>query len=233
MRDKVDHMTRSVILVPSRTRPQRFAKAIDSLRHHSTVSDIVACLDEDDNALYPRIQGIKYEIGPKPEQLGVNEKLNRMANKYMDEYDYILWAADDTTVMTPGWDENLINAIKDVPMGISYPDDLAQRENLPSNGTCFDSNIVRTLGYLAPPELLHLYIDNFWKLLGTIMGTLRYCPEVILEHHHYAVHKAPVDPLYSAINSPWMYEREKNAFIMYRMTNLSNDITKLKKAINK
>ena len=78
-------MTRSVILVPSRTRPKRFVRAVDSLRYHSTVSDIVACLDEDDHALYPRMQGIKYEIGPKPEQLGVNEKLNRMANNYIEE----------------------------------------------------------------------------------------------------------------------------------------------------
>jgi hypothetical protein len=118
-------------------------------------------------------------------------------------------------------------------MGISYPDDLAQSARLPSNGTCFDSNIVRTLGYLAPPELLHLYIDNFWKLLGDFMGTLRYCPEVILEHHHYAVRKAPSDDLYAAINSPWMYERERNAFAKYKMTNFESDITKLKEAINK
>jgi hypothetical protein len=118
-------------------------------------------------------------------------------------------------------------------MGISYPDDLAQRERLPSNGTCFDSNIVRTLGYLAPPELLHLYIDNFWKLLGDFMQTLRYCPDVVLEHHHYAVRKTNSDPLYEAINSPWMYAREREAFAKYKITNFGNDVKKLKEAINK
>ena len=65
------------------------------------------------------------------------------------------------------------------------------------------------------------------------MQTLRYCPEVVLEHHHYAVRKAPVDDLYSAINSPWMYERDRNALARYKMTNFQSDITKLKEAINK
>ena len=43
----------------------------------------------------------------------------------------------------------------------------------------------------------------------------------------------PSDDLYAAINSPWMYERERNAFAKCKMTNFQSDITKLKEVINK
>lgn len=226
-------MQRSVIFVPSRNRPQRFVTAVSSILQHTSHSDIIACLDEDDHFLYPRMQGVQYAIGPKPIKLGLNEKLNRMARNYMNDYDYILWAADDTVVCTPNWDEKLIAAIKKVPMGISYPDDVIQREKLPSNGTCFDSSIVKALGYLAPPKLLHLYIDDFWKLLGDSLETLRYCPDVVVKHEHFIVDKSKFDFLYQETNSQERFMLDEQTFIEYQLVDFGNNVKKLKEAINK
>ena len=225
-------MSKSVILLPSRSRAHRIDECLDSLLEHSTVSDIIVCLDEDDHESYTKRDGIIYDIGPAPKRIGLNEKLNRMIPKIIDKYDYILWAADDTVAVTHGWDELLIAAIKDVPLGISYPNDLFQSKRLPSNGTCFDSNIIKVLGYFAPPTLFHLYMDNFWKLLGEELGTLRYCDDVILEHNHFVNKKAPLDKTYASINSQQMYSMDSQAYQIYANHHLAADVKKLRESLN-
>ena len=200
---------------------------MDSIMAHTSVSDVFVALDEDDEHNYIRYKNVNYVIGPRPARLGVNEKLNRVANQLKDNYDYVMWAADDTVVLTPEWDRLLVEAIEDVPNGISYPDDLLQGERLPSNGTCFDTSIIRKLGYLAPPTLLHLYIDNYWKRLGEMLGTLRYCENVKLEHNHYVNKKAPVDSLYESVNAQWMYEHDRTQLALYYANQFGQDLARL------
>jgi hypothetical protein len=220
-------MNKSVILLPSRGRSHRIDECLESLLENTVASDIIICLDEDDAASYTRVDGVEYHIGPKPTRIGLNEKLNRMLPLIVDKYDYIMWAADDTVAKTPGWDARLVAAIQNIPLGISYPNDLLQGKNLPSNGTCFDSRIPRALGYLAPPTLFHLYMDNFWRLLGTELGTLVYCEDVILEHNHYVNKKAPTDNTYKTINSQEMYSLDSSAFNDYKDNLLTRDLARL------
>ena len=220
-------MNKSVILLPSRGRSHRIDECLESLLENTVASDIIVCLDEDDAASYTRVDGVEYHIGPKPTRIGLNEKLNRMLPLIVDKYDYIMWAADDTVAKTPGWDARLVAAIQNIPLGISYPNDLLQGKNLPSNGTCFDSRIPRALGYLAPPTLFHLYMDNFWRLLGTELGTLVYCEDIILEHNHYVNKKAPTDNTYKTINSQEMYSLDSSAFNDYKDNLLTRDLARL------
>jgi glycosyltransferase involved in cell wall biosynthesis len=220
-------MNKSVILLPSRGRSHRIDECLESLLENTVASDIIVCLDEDDAASYSRVDGVEYHIGPKPTRIGLNEKLNRMLPLIVDKYDYIMWAADDTVAKTPGWDARLVAAIENIPLGISYPNDLLQGKNLPSNGTCFDSRIPRALGYLAPPTLFHLYMDNFWRLLGTELGTLVYCEDIILEHNHYVNKKAPTDNTYKTINSQEMYSLDSSAFNDYKDNLLTRDLARL------
>jgi hypothetical protein len=226
-------MNKSVILLPSRGRSHRIDECLESLLENTVASDIIVCLDEDDAASYSRVDGVEYHIGPKPTRIGLNEKLNRMLPLIVDKYDYIMWAADDTVAKTPGWDARLVAAIQNIPLGISYPNDLLQGKNLPSNGTCFDSRIPRALGYLAPPTLFHLYMDNFWRLLGTELGTLVYCEDVILEHNHYVNKKAPTDNTYKTINSQEMYSLDSSAFNDYKDNLLTRDLARLHASLEK
>lgn len=200
---------------------------MEKLLSKTKTSDVIVALDEDDHETYTRYENVRYVIGPKPIKLGVNEKLNRIANLVKDDYDYIMWASDDIIVQTEGWDTLLVEAIKNVPNGISFPDDLLRREKLPSNGTCFDSNIVRKLGYLAPPVLLHLFIDNFWKMLGETLKTLRYCPNVVVDHQHYSNGKSEKDFIYQEVNADWMYEHDRTNLALYRANEFSHDLRKL------
>ena len=224
-------MNKSVILLPSRGRSHRIDECLESLLENTVASDIIVCLDEDDAHSYNRVDGVEYHVGPKPTRIGLNEKLNRMLPLIADKYDYIMWEADDTFAKTKGWDARRAAAIQNVPLGISYPNDLFQGKNLPSNGTCFDSRIPRVLGYLAPPTLFHLYMDNFWRLLGTELGTLVYCEDVILEHNHFVNNKAPVDNTYKTINSQQMYSLDSSAFNDYKDNLLTRDLARLRASL--
>ena len=221
---------KAVVVLPSRGRPERLTKALDSvIKNSSPDLDIVVAIDQDEKDFYPRVEGVTYDIGPTPTTIGVNAKLNRLANKYKDSYDYFLWVADDSVILTKKWDKLLIKEISKIRHGISHPYETSQDvRKLPSNGTCFDLSIVRTLGYLAPPSLLHLYIDNFWQLIGTELGTLRYTPKVELDHQHFTNNKSVWDSQYAKTNSQQRYDRERDMYEIYKNHQLKIDLAKLR-----
>jgi len=221
---------KSVVVLPSRSRPENLSRTLESVLEKTASSDILVAIDEDQQDLYTsRLEGVIYDIGPAPQHIGVNAKLNRLANQLKDEYDYLLWAADDTLIKTNKWDTLLIKAISDIRYGISHPEENTHDQRLlPSNGTCFDLRIVRTLGYLAPPTLKHLYIDNFWKRLGTDLGSIRFVPKVKIDHIHFTKDINLFDPLYAATNSRNRYEQDKQSFDIYLDHQLKHDLAKLR-----
>ena len=113
---------KAVVVLPSRGRPERLTKALDSvIKNSSPDLDIVVAIDHDEKDFYPRVEGVTYDIGPTPTTIGVNAKLNRLANKYKDSYDYFLWVADDSIILTKKWDKLLIKEISKIRHGISHP----------------------------------------------------------------------------------------------------------------
>jgi hypothetical protein len=78
-----------------------------------------------------------------------------------------------------------------------------------------DSRAVRALGHMAPGELHHLYLDNYWKTLGERTGRMRYLNGVIIEHMHPVAGKAEWDEGYKRVNHGSMYEHDRLAFESY------------------
>jgi hypothetical protein len=105
---------------------------------------------------------------------------------------------DDHWPITPGWDQLYLNALDELGgTGVVYGNDLFQSERLPT-APGLSADIVRELGWYAPPQLGHLYCDNFWLELGRRSGRLRYLPDVVIEHRHPDAGKAAFDPTYAA-----------------------------------
>jgi hypothetical protein len=115
---------------------------------------------------------------------------------------------DDVLFRTPGWDLQL-EATRATP-GFAYGDDLIHGERHPS-AVFASAAIVRALGWLALPAVRHQWADDAWKHLGRELGLLRYMPDVVLEHMHVAVDKAPWDDGYRAVlgGSPESNERAR------------------------
>jgi len=212
-----------LLIVPSRSREGR----IDLFKQHfdknSTISDLCIGIDNDQHERYPSFDGFVYDVN---ENMQLGPKLNMLSKKYCDDYKYIAFMGDDHLIQTYGWDEKLISCIDGMKYGMSYGNDLVRGEELPT-AILMNSNIIKKLGYMCPPTLVHLYLDNFWLTLGQTLGTIRYCPDVIIEHMHFTTGKSEIDQTYIESNTPELYRADEAAYNQYLKVNFQNDLKKL------
>jgi hypothetical protein len=216
-------MNTNLVIIPARGRPDKAQTAFDALKKHSTISDFLIGLDDDDADNYPEIDGVIRDVNPR---IRMNGTLNLLVKKYQDKYETISFMGDDHLVRTDGWDEKLYEPIRKRGFGISYGNDLFQGENLPT-AVMISTNISKELGFFAPPRLIHLYMDNFWKLFGQVLGCLDYNPDVIIEHMHYMAGKSKVDAGYIEVNSNEIGDHDAEAFREYCVHQLKADAIKV------
>lgn len=201
-------MNTNLVIIPARGRPDKAQVAFDALKEHSVISDLLIGLDDDDADNYPEMEGVIREVNPR---LRMNGTLNLLVKKYQDKYETISFMGDDHIVRTAEWDKKLYEPIRNRGYGISYGNDLFQGENLPTM-VMMSTNISKELGFFAPPRLIHLYMDNFWKLFGQVLSCLDYNPDVIVEHMHYMAGKSKVDAGYQEVNSSEIGNHDAEAF---------------------
>lgn len=134
---------------------------------------------------------------------------------------------DDHRPRTPGWDTIYLTALRKMGPGIVYGDDGLQAEALPTQ-CAMSASIVRALGWMCPPVLRHLWIDNFWLDLGRAAGCLRYLHNVLIEHMHPYNGKAEMDTGYERVNSLEMIDHDRDAYEQYVAENMARDVEKVK-----
>ncbi len=101
--------------------------------------------------------------------------------------------ADDVVPETPGWDVILKDAC--LPNKISWGFDGIQNGRLPTH-PFIGGELVKKLGWWAPPGIQHWFIDNVWKIIADELGVGVYLPEVRMMHHHPVNKKAEDDDTY-------------------------------------
>ena len=213
-----------LVLVPSRGRPKNQERFLEYFFKNSTVSDVCFILDFDDESNYLRFDNVIYEVG---EPLMLNEKLNIVSKKYCNDYKFISFIGDDHLLQTYAWDKMLINPLSK-KIGISYGNDLYKKEELP---TCsvISSEIIKRIGYMAPPELKHSYIDKFWLDLGTAVGSINYFDDVVWEHIHPDNKKTEIDETY--LRGWSSQSQDKENYALYKNIRFDQDVAKIKKII--
>lgn len=220
-------MISNLVIIPSRSRPENLARCIDYLKKNSAVSDFVVGLDKDDEQNYPRLDGVMYEVGERKMMIAT---LNEIAMKYADKYLFLTFLGDDNIVTTEAWDLAMSVTLAKHGYGIAYGNDHLHGERLPTS-IMITSNIVRALGFMAPPKQKHLYADNFWQALGKGLGALFYFPSVHWEHLHFSNGKAEKDASYEETNSDTMYKEDRDAFAKYMSEEYIDDVTRVKEAL--
>ena len=188
----------------------------------SSDADAIFCVDDDD----PRIDDYRAAeyplyIGPRRRLVGT---LNDVSKHYTQSHEVIGFLGDDTLPKTYRWDLKILdNFQKNM---IAYANDGHQRDGLPT-GVFLDSRIIDVLGYMVPKAFIHLFADNYWKVLGEALGTLQYFPDVDIEHLHPYAGKAQHDQTYEEANSGAVWVNDELAFHNYVEKQLAIDVEKL------
>lgn len=229
-----------IIIVPSRGRPKNISELIDSFRDTRTSAHLHVALDADDPELpgYQEMwerQGaghkwLRYSIRKrKVDHDGMVHALNDVALRYVEKFPAIGFFGDDHRPRTPGWDGTLL---ADIVAGklFTYGNDLLQQHMLPT-AIVMKSAVVGALGYMVPPTLWHLYVDNIWLTWGRALGTITYHDDVIIEHMHPVIYKSPTDARYEAVNSGDMWAHDEKAYHEYLIDGLDMDVAKLRQLI--
>ena len=214
-------MPNMLVLVPTRGRPDNIRRLDAAWRSTAATADLLLLLDDDDEHLVEYIGlGIPYVVGPRRR---IGPPLNEQAVAATSEYAIIGFMGDDHVPRTDHWDALIAGVLTET--GIAYGNDLLQGEALPT-AAFLTSDIVQTLGYFLPPELLHMYFDNAWLEWGRGADCLHYVPEVVIEHMHPGIGKAVSDDSYRESNS--LMEVDRISYLDYCEKRLAADLEKIR-----
>jgi hypothetical protein len=236
------------VLVPTRGRPEAMTELSaafkETCEEHTHLHWII---DQDDPEADNYREAFKsslhlyrslWVVPPGPP--GIVHPLNYVVSRFLDPSELFGgvtpgvfgFMGDDHRPRTKGWDAkiwwamNTADPVSHVEPGIVYGDDLLQGENLPT-AAFLSYRIVAKLGFMAPPVLRHLYVDDFWRDLGKASGRLKYLPDVIIEHMHYTIGKSAQDDTYDRNNNAKSASQDRMAYQVYKSKGLKAAVKSL------
>jgi len=214
------------VIVPSRGRPQNIADLIEAWALTETEAALIVAVDDDDPTLDDYLDLTPCEVGPRLRMAGT---LNAVATKHAGDYTHLGFMGDDHRPRTLHWDQQVHTELDRLGTGIVYGNDLLQGEALPT-AFFLAADIVSTLGWMAPPTLTHLFIDNAILDLGRALNVITYLPDVIIEHVHPVAGKAAWDDGYVEANSDDVWTHDERAYRNWRANHLADDVARIRAA---
>lgn len=217
---------KNAVIIPTRGRGIRIQERISESLANSTSSDFFLSIDSDDDTDYSWAQsmGVKLIQGVNS---SMNEALNRAALELCDRYSFLTFMGDDHVARTKDWDLKLMTSAANLgPGSLAYGNDLLAGQSLPT-AVLVDSKFVKTLGFLAPTRLNHMFLDDFWLAIGTGSGKIAYLEDVVLEHMHFSAGKSESDATYDKTNQNSKNLRDRAVYFVYKVFNLARDTKKI------
>jgi hypothetical protein len=227
-----------LVIIPTRGRPQAVMALVRAWHETGATADLLFAVDNDDPELdaYKReaakfMKGgqVRFVFGRRLRLCGT---LNAQAVKAAKKYRYLAFMGDDHRPRPAAmpWDARIRECLSGGP-GIVYGNDLLQGEKM-ATAVAMTSDIVETLGYMAPNCLVHLCLDLVWLDWGKGMGRITYLDNMVIEHLHPANGKAVMDAGYEEVNSDAMVSADSTAYYDYRDNGgLEADLVKLRKLV--
>lgn len=198
-----------LVIVPSRGRPGNVRSLLQAFKE-TGANDVF--LEISVNVDDPRLEeytAIKEAVAYPPARMGPTLNLalqSALAGWWPSGPSWIGFMGDDHRPRTPGWRERVEQTLAAYP-GVCYGNDLLQGARL-ATSVFVSTPVLERLGYMVPPNMWHLYLDDFWMELGRATH-LTYMADVVIEHVHPFAGKAEMDEGYVFNNSHETEQHDK------------------------
>lgn len=119
------------------------------------------------------------------ERVGFGPSLNELAARAeLHGVSHVGMFGDDVVPVDHGWDAALVEALGD-DLGVAYGDDGLRDKHSPDLPTHYvtQTEVYRRLGYLAPPTIRHLFLDNVARDVGRHLKNFVFV-NVKIQHLH-------------------------------------------------
>lgn len=220
------------IILPYRSgetddRLNQLLEAVESWKDQTEgLSQLYIIVDDDQNIWGNAAFSEKYgdiEWLTVPTGLTLMEKLNYHALEIADKHEYIQFLAHDIVLQTP-WESQFIDFLESVPFGMAYGNDLVHNGRLATH-PCIKSSMIKAVGFYGCPAVEHNFFDNYWMDISRSLGFIQYFPQVIMEHNHPIVGKAPNDSLSKKVAD--LLESDQVKYQSYMTANFASDVQKI------
>jgi len=219
-----------LVLLPVRHRRENAIQCAASFAATARDAELLIISDADD----PSYDGIDWPQGVRTrvmdEWMPYVPKINKVALEVAAGYKALFAIGDDCVFQTPSWDRIMMGALEDMGgTGIVYPEN-HRRRDVPEQWMT-STDITLALGWFANPVLKHYWTDNTWAEIGRRAGCLKFCPDAVIEHRHYSVHKpTEYDAIYQQCEQ--FGPHDERAFQAWRASQMHADVTTVKKLLD-
>lgn len=225
-----------LVIVPTRGRPDNARRALEAWDATDAWShaELMLAVDADDPQIHAyhavgaeRADGGQVSLFEMPRWEPMVAKLNEAARATTAGFWALGFAGDDHLPRTVGWAKSYLDALREMETGVVYGNDLLQGERIPTQWA-MTADIVAALGRMVPANVEHLNSDSSVYDLGHAAGCIRYLSDVVIEHVHPAVGKAPEDTQYRRWNGPIQVKKDARAYQLWRSAQLARDAAKVR-----
>lgn len=231
-----------ILIIPSRGRPQAVGHLAEAFSLTCTANTkLLIAVDSDDPDLVAYEEAVEEAkktfaqtcLHMMHEPGNMATALNMAMRGCLSVFDArsVGFMGDDHRPRTRGWDSAYVQALKDFP-GIVYGNDLIHGAGLPTQ-FAVSWEVAEAIGFLAPPGLRHMYIDNYWRDLGIAADGLTYLDGVVVEHMHPVAGKAEADEGYDRVNAPEVFDHDAEVYRAYMEQYLDRDISLFRRAVGR
>ena len=189
---------------------------------HGVTSPGIICVNGGDEEAYRDIALPEHwEIVFQSTNLGLCGSLRWLYETLPNEPWYGL-ICDDEIIQTVRWDQTLIEAAGD--SNLAHGNNGDPRAPI---GMVIGAELVKAVGWLAPPGLWHWYIDAFWRNIALRTERLRFCENVRITHKHHTEAASPHDETYRVGES--RNEEDQRVFIDWTRNEMLNTCERVRK----